>query len=324
MDRTTLLAQSPTATGEDAPHSGRLALSALREREKELDFVYALAALLNGRDLDEHRAACRTAGLFRAALEHPALAIVRIVVLGCTAQDPDDSLLDGANGWSLQVAHDGELPCSLAAGYGKNGLAFSAREQALAESTVRLLAIAAERIVAQRRETAFRTDLERKNIALSELLSRIEDEKRQLREALLCGIQARLEPVLSRLQRWLASAACPSPADSAESAHPADPANPADPAHPANPAVGQLLEDLRLVSSIWLTGEQRSNQDLLRLLSQRERQVCELAATGYSSKEIALRLGVAVATVERHRHNARRKFGMPPRIGSLAEFIHPR
>jgi DNA-binding CsgD family transcriptional regulator len=50
-------------------------------------------------------------------------------------------------------------------------------------------------------------------------------------------------------------------------------------------------------------------------LSPREREVIRLLRAGKTSKEIASALGLSAATVERHRHNIRRKLGL---VGSDA------
>jgi DNA-binding CsgD family transcriptional regulator len=66
-----------------------------------------------------------------------------------------------------------------------------------------------------------------------------------------------------------------------------------------------------------IAGTSGGSLSLRNLLSSRELEICALVADGLSSKEIACRLGLAAATVERHRHNARRKLGLPARQGSL-------
>jgi DNA-binding NarL/FixJ family response regulator len=70
-----------------------------------------------------------------------------------------------------------------------------------------------------------------------------------------------------------------------------------------------------------LSRNDASADDPRRRLSVRELEICDLVASGLTSKEIGERLSIAKATVERHRHNARRKLGMPDREGSIASAL---
>lgn len=69
----------------------------------------------------------------------------------------------------------------------------------------------------------------------------------------------------------------------------------------------RLLESIRAAVSPPLPGQQAATHDLAELkervagLTERQRQVMELAASGLSNKEIALRLGISPRTVENHR-----------------------
>ena len=56
-------------------------------------------------------------------------------------------------------------------------------------------------------------------------------------------------------------------------------------------------------------------------LSPREREVAVQVRNGRTSKEISELLGIAEATVERHRHNIRRKFKLVDRAINLASHL---
>ncbi len=259
----------------------------LREREKELDFVYALASLLSASSLDESRVATQAADRFRRALTRPELAQVRVCINGNTATsqvNPGVPCKD-LPGNILRVSAGEADVCWLEAGYRDETGSFSERELDLAESTVRLLAISASRMVSDRHDAALKLDLERKNSALSELLSRIELEKKGIRDSIASRLKDCVLPLLAHIEKVGISA--------------------------------KWSADIRRELGKAVSGPAEDGLSLRNLLSARELEICALVSSGLSSKEIAGRLGLAVATVERHRHNARRKLGLPARQGSL-------
>lgn len=268
----------------------------LREREKELDFVYSLAALLSGTDLDESLVASQTAGLFRKALSRPDRAEVHVGINGHTATIPASPTSPGGTsrtavvtgsvpGSTLRVADTEADVCWLEAWYLDTSTQFSDRELALGESAARLLGISARRMLSDRQDSALKLDLERKNAALSELLSRIELEKKSIRDSIAARLKDRLLPLLGQMDKAGVSS--------------------------------KWTAEIRMELDKAVAGPAEGGLSLRSLLSSRELEVCSLVADGLSSKEIADRLGLAAATVERHRHNARRKLGLPARQGSL-------
>ena len=259
----------------------------LREREKELDFIYSLAALLSSSNLHEHRVASESAELFRTSLSQPELAKVTIRLNGIEVASFTDT---GANRAALplntiKVTAGESEACLLEAGYFNSTLVISDRELSLAQSAVRLLAISARRMLADRYESELKLDLERKNATLSELLSRIELEKKGIRTSIAERLMDRILPILARMDK-------------------------------AGLASFWSVEIRRELENS-VSGTVDRKRTLRSILSNRELEICALVADGLSSKEIALRLGLAATTIERHRYNARKKLGLPTRQGSL-------
>ena len=149
------------------------------------------------------------------------------------------------------------------------------------------LARQAEELRAQRRR------LRRKNIALREMLSQLELEKRQMAERVHANVARLVAPAVARLAR---------PALAAE-------------------ARRRLL----LVAQKHLEGITSSLGSTIRAvapgLSPREIEVCDLVRVGLSIKEIASTLAVSPLTVERHRHNIRRKLGLAGSSTNLATYL---
>lgn len=260
----------------------------LREREKELDFVYKLAALLSGPDLEEYRTAALMAELFRKALSRPEKAYVMVRIHGSIASSPQGHVSDlpKASEEGLYLSAGEADSCLLEAWYVDPSPRFSEREVSLGQSAVRLLAIAARRMLSDHQDAALKQDLERKNATLSELLSRIELEKKGIRDSIAYNLKNRVLPILTQMDK----AGVP----------------------------GKWSAQLRHELGKAVAGQVALGLTLRSLLSPRELEICALVADGLTSKEISSRLGLAAATVERHRHNARRKLGLPARQGSLA------
>lgn len=298
----------------------------LREREKELDCLYALAELLTRPGLDLGTALAEAARAYAAALERPDLARVVVRAAGLSASFPDVAARSGAE-WPVDEESGGRSPCSIRARYASaryararyasarrpgarrgdkpaadQAPAFRERERLLARSIAALLANSAERLDAEARagEAALALGregeaLERKNAALSELISRIEDEKRAQRERIRAALESGALGLVARLRRV---------EDAAEAR--------------------LLAERLEAGIRSAIGRAEGGGPDPRALLSPREREIAELAAAGLTSKQIAERLSIALSTVERHRHNVRRKLGSPDRRLGIADFLEGR
>jgi DNA-binding NarL/FixJ family response regulator len=79
-------------------------------------------------------------------------------------------------------------------------------------------------------------------------------------------------------------------------------------------AVGKSYLDPEITGNV-ISGRQTKHVDRpSTALSDREREVLQLIALGYSNKEIASRLEVSVKTVEAHKANSMKKLGLSSRI----------
>lgn len=68
-------------------------------------------------------------------------------------------------------------------------------------------------------------------------------------------------------------------------------------------------------------GTDRDPSDDFDRLTSREREVCQLIAEGNTNGEIALKLGISVKTVEKHRANLMEKLGVQDVAGLVREAI---
>lgn len=134
-------------------------------------------------------------------------------------------------------------------------------------------------------------ELERKNTALSEVLTHIEHQKLQIKEDVIASVDELLIPVLdqllsrgSKIDRVYLN------------------------------LIKRSLEDL--TSSFGRKITQKSLK-----LTHREVQICNMVKRGLSSKEIAGLLNISLFTVGRHRHNIRKKMSITNKEINLNTFL---
>jgi PAS domain S-box-containing protein len=130
--------------------------------------------------------------------------------------------------------------------------------------------------------------LERKNAALREILDQIEMEKQRIREEFAANVEALL-PVLKKLRLKGGSRK-----------------------HLA--VLENRLRDLTSPFSRRVSGASHK-------LAPREIEICGMIKGGLTSKEIARLLDIMPQTVERHRVNIRRKFGIAGKTINLTTYL---
>ncbi len=277
----------------------------LVEREKELASIYSICLLAAGAPEPEaaaegiaralvaamqredqascavefrHPASGRTATAFRGELPAPQ-AGGPAGLPSIQAASPAD---DASGGWTI----------SIQVTYADAALSFLSQEKALlgsvlvvASSMLRTSSLFAELRAASE-------DLSAKNIALREVLSAIEEERRRSLRAFRERLAAEILPLAERARD----------VSLAEVRR----------AEYLNLLVDELGRD---ISSF---GPDPAADTAL---SPREREIAVQVRNGRTSKEIAELLGIALATVERHRHNLRRKLGIAGKGANLAGLL---
>jgi len=136
-------------------------------------------------------------------------------------------------------------------------------------------------------------ELEHKNIALREIVAQIGLEKKALQEQMRLNIELTVLPLLNKMQS-------PDVAPEAWRSY--------------LKVARQNLED----STSSFT--RKVIEDRVRL-SPRELEICNLIKNGLSNKEMASLLQLSLQTVERHRHNVRRKLRIDNEKVNLATYL---
>jgi DNA-binding CsgD family transcriptional regulator len=172
-------------------------------------------------------------------------------------------------------------------------LAFLPDEKRLLEAIAELLSSIVEKKEAELSLRRTSHELETKNIALKEIISQIELERKAFQDQLRMNIELTVLPLLSRLQT-------------------------AEVAQEAWPEYLRLLrQNLEDVTSSFA---RRVVEDRSRL-SPREFEICNLIKNGLPNKKIADLMRISLLTVERHRHNIRKKLHIDNQPVNLATFL---
>ena len=136
-------------------------------------------------------------------------------------------------------------------------------------------------------------ELESKNIALRELIAQIGLEKKALQDQIRLNIELTVLPLLNKMQ------------------------NPDTSRKAWQNYLRVAKQNLEDVTSAFT---RKVIEDRVRL-SPRELEICNLIKNGLSNKEIAQLLHISLLTVERHRHNVRKKLRIDNEKVNLATFL---
>jgi len=138
-----------------------------------------------------------------------------------------------------------------------------------------------------------KSELERKNIALREVLEQIESDKKQIRDDVVRNVDKLILPILQTLKSSLISS-------------------------DRGARYAELLEKnlLNLVSPFG----RKLSRDALSL-TPREIEICNMIRQGLRGKEIAEMLCLSYGTVEVHRNRIRKKLGLVNRRINLSTYL---
>ena len=133
-------------------------------------------------------------------------------------------------------------------------------------------------------------NLEKKNIALKEVLTHIEDDKMEFRQRIGASIDHILIPALNRLIR-------------------------------KDGSINKTYYNILKMTLPELAASSGAVISIYSKLSPREREICNLIINGLSSKEITDALNISHATVRKHREQIRRKLGISNKNINLVNFL---
>lgn len=276
----------------------------LAERIKELNCLYGISRLFSQQSLHLEQLLHKVVQLVLPAWQFPEIACARILLRGREMRTKNfaESTCRLRHDLKVRKKRVGYLEIAYRKRAGVSARPyFLEEEKRLLKAITELLENIIEKKEAESalRETARqlkeqKTELERKNIALREIISQIEIEKREIQDRMLANIQRLILPTIAKLK----SAGLP---DENRVRY-----------------LRIVEQDLQQIASPFA---KKISSERIRL-SPREVEICNLIKNGFSNKEIAESLHISVLTVERHRHNIRRKLQIAKVKVNLATFLH--
>jgi DNA-binding CsgD family transcriptional regulator len=276
----------------------------LSEREKELDALYQLAALFSRPVEDVREVVKQTATILQESMQYPAIARVEIDADGYQAASgasgPTVDAYRAHRTYSIEKQVRVEVSYCGAPSDDPRDRVIDERERRLIGSTADLMGDLLQRqemdqVLRQSTATLGRqaAELENKNIALREVLSQIEQEKRALLRDARAHIDLYIRPYLH---------------DIAER-------------HDADDWISSRVTQIETSLELLFTEDDRKLVALADRLSPREAEICGLIRNGLTSKEISGFLHISEATVERHRNTIRKKLDLNRTTINLTSFL---
>lgn len=276
---------------------------ALTERVKELNCLYSMSKIIGQENLSIAETMDTLLVIIAPAWQYHDHARVRIVI------NDGEFVTSGYKHSPYTLKNDlyvfGKKAGFIEICYG--GITFENDEECFLAAEKKLLKAIAELIgntIEQKtidknlKATALelqeqKKELEEKNIALKELLAQIEMEKTQIKKQILFNVEHFIFPILGKLK-----------------------------SRPqVNTAFTKYLHILeKNLSEITSPLSRKIIENKVRL-SPKEFEICNFIKSGFSNKQIAEILYISVLTVERHRHNIRKKLGIANQKVNLSTYL---
>ena len=275
---------------------------ALIERIKELNCLYEISKLFSQRSLSLERLLKEIVKIIPTAFQFPERTCARISHDGREYRSENYS----PGGASLRLMIElnkrkcGFVEVAYCDDSHVSGTKFLEDEKKLLKAIAGLLGSIIEKKEAEislkqttndLRKKA--VELENKNIALREIVSQIGLEKKAIQDQMKLNVELTVLPLLNRMQ------------------------NPDTPPEAWTSYLKVAQQNLLDVTSSFT---RKVVEERVRL-SPRELEICNLIKNGLSNKEIAELLQITLLTVERHRHNVRKKLNIANKKINLATFL---
>ncbi len=275
--------------------------TALRERIKELDCLYTIATLQEMHFHAPDRFLQSVADCLPKSWQFPEHACARIrhnnrdYVTGRFSETrwrmASEIMTDGQPVGVVEVFYRKVIPTAATGPFLKEEYALLRAVAERVGSVLMHMKAEADLRLAHRAIQQEHQALQEANIALRAVLSRLEEEKRQIKASILANIQKIIMPIVFELELEVTGR--------------------------QRSYVTLLRQSLQEIASPFLTQMSKEHMQLTPV----EIAISTMIRNGLSTKEIAQLRCISAATVRRHRENIRRKLGLRNRRINLTTYL---
>jgi len=276
---------------------------ALTERVKELNCLYSMSSTFRKKELNLDEVMSELVSIIPSAWQFESIATVRLVYKGREFHSQNfrhtrwfiksDLQVSGRRCGFVEVCYLEEVP-------GGEKHCFLEAEKKLIRSIAELVGnhIEQRKYEQELKKTAEELEsqkiqLERKNIALREILDQIELEKKEIKDQIALNLALLVVPFLEKLSAG------------------------GIPEAKQREYLKIVRNNIAHISSSFF----RQVMEKKIRLSPREVEVCTMIKNGLTNKEISELLNISIATVERHRFNVRKKLGISNKKVNLTTYL---
>jgi len=274
---------------------------ALCERIKELDCLYTISTLQEMHFHAPDRFLQSVADCLPKSWQFPEHACARIRYHGkdyATEMFSEtrwrmaaDIMTDGQSAGAVEVFYRKVIPTSATGPFLKEEYALIRAVAERVSSVLMHMKAESDLRIAHRAIQQEHQALQEANIALRAVLSRLEEEKRQIKASIMANIQKIIMPIVFELELEVTGR--------------------------QRSYVTLLRQSLQEIASPFLTQMSREHMQLTPV----EIAISTMIRNGLSTKEIAQLRCISAATVRRHRENIRRKLGLKNRRVNLTTYL---
>ncbi|MFB0524716.1 MAG: helix-turn-helix transcriptional regulator [Phycisphaerae bacterium] len=274
---------------------------ALRERVKELNCLYTISTLQETHFHSAERFLQSVADCLPGSWQFPEYACARIVYgdrkyvtegfRESKWQMAADVFADGKTVGVVEVFYRKVVPTAGEGPFLKEEYALIRAVAERVGSVLMHMKAEADLRVAHKAIQREHKALQEANTALRAVLSRLEEDKREIKASIIANIQKIIMPIVFELELEVRG--------------------------PQRSYVTLLRQSLQDITSPFLTQISRNHMQLTPV----EIAISTMIRNGLSNKEIARLRSISPATVQRHRENIRRKLGLKNRKINLATYL---
>ncbi len=266
----------------------------LRERVKELSCLYSIANLIERAGSSIDGIIQGTIDLIPPSWQYPEITCARAFLESSSFESVNfktsrwkqtsDIVINGEKIGSINVYYHEERP-DIDEG------PFLKEERLLIDTISERLGRACERIKAESQLQAEQMALKNKNIALREVLARLQEEKKEIGDTVIANVDRIIMPIVHELENQI-------PTES-------------------HPLFDQFKGSLKEITSPFINKISKNMMSLTPV----EIQICNMIKNGLRTKEISKLRHISSATVSRHRERIRKKLKITNKATNLATYL---